>query len=654
MPATGNEAVRIDQLFKHTSEKNTNYTNSNILTVGNVIDYKNGLYDYSFPDGYVRLEYIESDGKGQYINTGVIPTKDTRVILEIQSSTAIGECHVFGSRNGLNKDSYLCLISGDGRWRSDYSTEEGYLGSGNKSGMIHIDKNKNNTTINGTSSSLQYTNFTIKYPIYLLAVNTANSTTTFCKARLLRCDIYENDVLIRRFFPVIRTTDNAIGLYDLTNDVFYENPGNGDFIAGPKYVSRKRISDIPENYTRLEFIKSDGTGQYINTGFTPDPINTSVVMDVALYTDATDTHVVGCRHSLTSNEFCLLITQQNKWRSDYGTNQITLTQTPKIGRYGIIINGYCTKVDDELASRSSSNFTLSYPLYLFAVNTANSTSTYAPIVLYSAQIYDSGELVRNYIPCKRNSDNAVGLYDTANSMFYANSGTGSFVGGPENSIRSLALTLNQFKKFFKAKPYTTLQYIQLTGTQCVDTGYKPNQSTRVHTKIDIDSYQPSSNNGTVVIFGGRTQSSTSAGSFTLWRLSGSAFRADYGSTVNQINLSTSGSFEIDFNKNSVKINSTNKTISSATFQSSHNLLIASTFTNSGSSDYEDSENRDVRRFSGKIYWFKIYDDGTLVRDYVPAQRIEDGAVGLYDKVSGLFYENNGTGTFGAGPEVGYV
>lgn len=119
-------------------------------------------------------------------------------------------------------------------------------------------------------------------------------------------------------------------------------------------------------------------------------------------------------------------------------------------------------------------------------------------------------------------------------------------------------------------------------------------------------------------------------------------------------MSTSGSFEIDFNKNSVKINSTNKTISSATFQSSHNLLIASTFTNSGSSDYEDSENRDVRRFSGKIYWFKIYDDGTLVRDYVPAQRIEDGAVGLYDKVSGLFYENNGTGTFGAGPEVGYV
>lgn len=452
MPATGNEAVRIDQLFKYASEKNTNYTNSNILTVGNVIDYKNGLYDYSFPDGYVRLEYIESDGQGQYINTGVIPTKDTRVVLDIQSSTTIGECHIFGSRNGMGQESYLCLIAGDERWRSDYSTEEGYLGSDNKRGMIHIDKNKNNTTINDTSSSLQYTNFTIKYPMYLLAINTANSTTTFCKARLLRCDIYENDVLIRRFFPVIRTTDNAIGLYDLTNDVFYENPGNGDFIAGPKYVSRKRISDIPENYTRLEFIKSDGTGQYINTGFTPDPINTSVVMDVALYTDATDKQVVGCRHSLTSNEFCLMITQQNKWRSDYGTNQITLTQTPKIGRYGIIINGYCTKVDDELVSRSSSNFTLSYPLYLFAVNTANSTSTYAPIVLYSAQIYDSGELVRNYIPCKRNSDNAVGLYDTANGMFYANSGTGSFVGGPENSIRSLALTLNQFKKLFKSKP----------------------------------------------------------------------------------------------------------------------------------------------------------------------------------------------------------
>lgn len=445
MPATGNEAVRIDQLIKYTSEKNVDYVNSDIITIGNALDYKNGLYDYSFPDGYVRLEYIESDGQGQYINTGVIPTKDTRVVLEIQSSTAIGECHVFGSRNGLNKDSYLCLIGGDGRWRSDYSTEKGYLGSGNKSGMIRIDKNKNNTTINDVTSSLQYTDFAINYPIYLLAVNTANSTTTFCKVRLLRCDIYENDVLIRRFFPAIRTIDNAVGLYDLTNDVFYENPGNGDFIAGPKYVSRKRISAIPENYTRLEFIKSDGTGQYINTGFTPDPINTSVVMDVALYTDATDKHVVGCRHSLTSNEFCLLITQQNKWRSDYGTNRITLTQTPKIGRYGIIINGYCTKVDDELVSRSSSNFTLSYPLYLFAVNTANSTGTFAPLIVYSVQIYDSGTLVRNYIPAKRNNDNSVGMYETIENKFYQNSGSGSFIGGPENSIRDLAITLKQLK-----------------------------------------------------------------------------------------------------------------------------------------------------------------------------------------------------------------
>lgn len=480
MPATGNEAVRIDQLIKYTSEKNVDYVNSDIITIGNALDYKNGLYDYSFPDGYVRLEYIESDGQGQYINTGVIPTKDTRVVLDIQSSKTIGECHVFGSRNGLNKDSYLCLIGGDGRWRSDFSTKQGYLGSGNKSGMIRIDKNKNNTTINDVNSSLQYTNFTIKYPMYLLAVNTANSTTTFCKARLLRCDIYENDVLIRRFFPAIRTTDNAIGLYDLTNDVFYENPGNGDFIAGPKYVSRKRISDIPENYTRLEFIKSDGTGQYINTGFIPDPINTSVVMDVALYTDATDKHVVGCRHSLTSNEFCLLITQQNKWRSDYGTNQITLTQTPKIGRYGIIINGYCTKVDDELVSRSSSNFTLSYPLYLFAVNTANSTGTFAPLIVYSVQIYDSGTLVRNYIPAKRNNDNSVGMYETVENKFYQNSGSGSFIGGPENSIRDLAITLKQLKILHNNLPYIELEYIEYSGGQVIDTGFKPNNNTRVY------------------------------------------------------------------------------------------------------------------------------------------------------------------------------
>ena len=56
-----------------------------------------------------------------------------------------------------------------------------------------------------------------------------------------------------------------------------------------------------------------------------------------------------------------------------------------------------------------------------------------------------------------------------------------------------------------------------------------------------------------------------------------------------------------------------------------------------------------------IYSAKMYSsETTLVRDYVPAKRILDGALGLYDKVHNKFYENAGTGTFIGGNTIGKI
>ena len=52
----------------------------------------------------------------------------------------------------------------------------------------------------------------------------------------------------------------------------------------------------------------------------------------------------------------------------------------------------------------------------------------------------------------------------------------------------------------------------------------------------------------------------------------------------------------------------------------------------------------------KLYSCKIYDNGTLVRDFVPCQTT-DGTIGLWDDVNSVFYGNAGTGTFTAGPEI---
>ena len=37
-------------------------------------------------------------------------------------------------------------------------------------------------------------------------------------------------------------------------------------------------------------------------------------------------------------------------------------------------------------------------------------------------MYYNGTLVRDFIPCYRNSDNEIGLYDLVNDIFYTNQG----------------------------------------------------------------------------------------------------------------------------------------------------------------------------------------------------------------------------------------
>ena len=64
----------------------------------------------------------------------------------------------------------------------------------------------------------------------------------------------------------------------------------------------------------------------------------------------------------------------------------------------------------------------------------------------------------------------------------------------------------------------------------------------------------------------------------------------------------------------------------------------------------NSEGTAENKISGKLYFFKIYDNGILKRDFVPCTNSSNVA-GLYDLASNSFFHNNGTGLFIAGPAV---
>lgn len=54
-----------------------------------------------------------------------------------------------------------------------------------------------------------------------------------------------------------------------------------------------------------------------------------------------------------------------------------------------------------------------------------------------------------------------------------------------------------------------------------------------------------------------------------------------------------------------------------------------------------------------LYSCQIYDNGTLIRDYIPCQTTA-GEIGLWDDANSVFYGNAGTGAFSAGPVVAVI
>jgi len=192
--------------------------------------------------------------------------------------------------------------------------------------------------------------------------------------------------------------------------------------------------------------------------------------------------------------------------------------------------------------------------------------------------------------------------------------------------------------------YTRLEYIQSSGTQYIDTGFKPNQNTRLILDFENTGDYSSMTTGLCPLFGARNASAaSSAAAFALWI--GSKSYPHYGNAA----YNAGGEFTLDINarltyvmnKNVVSIGSEVITCSSATFTTNYNLCLL-TINNYGTIE--------TRRASGKLWSARIYDNGTLVRDFVPCKNAS-GTVGLYDVINGAFYENKGSGTFTAGTEL---
>ena len=186
--------------------------------------------------------------------------------------------------------------------------------------------------------------------------------------------------------------------------------------------------------------------------------------------------------------------------------------------------------------------------------------------------------------------------------------------------------------------YTELEYIESSGKQWINTGFNPKSTTRVKMSAEF-----LGGTKTSALFGARSASSgTDSKSFTFLIVSQKP-RSDYfGSSKSGAQTVSASQVEIDWNKNVCTIDSDTIT-HTATSAASNQALYIFAVNTAGSATLPASM---------QLYSCAIYDNGTLIRDFVPCKN-SSGTVGLYDLVGAKFYANAGNGTFTAGPEVIY-
>ena len=194
------------------------------------------------PDGYTELTYIQSSGT-QYINTGFAPKATTRTVMKANVTDVSGWSAFFGARDSTSQSAsraYLAAASSSTQYRSDYFGSALSINVNTTVKMTTVDKNKNVCTFNDDTITNTSSVASASANMFLLALNNAGFANYFLKAKLYSCDIYDNDVLIRSFVPC-KYPSGVVGMYDMVNNVFYQNAGTGTFTAGDEWKPSQQM-----------------------------------------------------------------------------------------------------------------------------------------------------------------------------------------------------------------------------------------------------------------------------------------------------------------------------------------------------------------------------------------------------------------------------
>ena len=415
------------------------------------------------PDGYTEVEYIRNSNYNAYINTGVIPYDNTsnrftvtaRVKSEYHSDLA---CATIISCEEANSPYY-----GFG-YRYKCSTQQDVLEFFGADGTVSkTSAATSDNTVTVTFTKTANSSKTMGVPLYIFAGWEDSTYTTAAKysdSSLYSMTVVKNGETVRDFVPAKRDSDSVYGLYDLITDTFYTSPNGNSFSGGSELPSTTATcefiysgeswvnvgevsgsSRVPAGYSEAEYVENQNIA-CINTEFKPNQ-DTRLVAE--MQTVSTTSYVNHFGASGWNQPNAIILDYENGYNGTLHLTWGTATGWTVVSSVRGDYNKHTYDWNKNEVYRDNTlvktftygNYQAVSNLYIFTtINNGSSTPSlsqyyYMKGKLYSCQIYDNGTLVRDMIPCTRDSDSKAGVYDIVNDVFYSSANSGyELVAGP--------------------------------------------------------------------------------------------------------------------------------------------------------------------------------------------------------------------------------
>ena len=403
-----------------------------------------------------------------------------------------------------------------------------------------------------------------------------------------------------------------------------ENPVQNKVITNA-LNEKADISDIPTVNNATLTIQKNGTSTGTFSANASEDVNINLIIpttasDVSALPDSTK---YGAGLSLTINSTNYVMTAQLK---DQDGNNLGTAQTIDLPLESVVVNGAYDSVNKKIVLTLQNGTTIDIPVGDL-------------ISGLQTEITENNKLDADLVDDSASTNKFV----TASDITTWNGKQDVLTAGTDLEIVRGSSGL--------PSGYAQLEYIESTGTQYIDTGVVGNLNTEYEITVKNNS---SISSGVYAIFGSRTSASenviTTVCANVLHRIIN-----DFGDTTTTRQMPTRTSEEMLHkykitNGKSQRIitdldtgwTDTVTTTYSSSLTTPTNLYIGYSGSITGISG--------IGNLQGNIYGCKIWNNGTLVRDFIPALD-NNNTPCMYDLVNRQTYYNAGTGTFFVGSVV---